>query len=289
MLAAEAVGGVGFIPRPITLNEDQKTRIKTTKSDLYKVKINPQWSLNVRNKPSETGGIVKKLSNGQKVRVVCHAWDEQGRMWDRINGTPLQPTAKPQYVLDKYVFTGTNGKVAPTCREWTGAMYRKRAEARLPLVDQQRREYEAAVAHQRELDRRVDAAIATLEEIDRVERRLQELDAEKRALDTTEMAIRHEILLEAGRLRDKVKGTVQFCESTSSARKALERWPELAEKETRSEKVRKALAKYGKKFPIVNAGVESYCALADMQLRYAEQLIKEHGPDNYRRKPLKRD
>lgn len=73
-------------------------------------------SLYIRSGPSTSYQVVGSVANGATVRIYCQTrgqwvysevyqvWTD---LWDRI-GTG-------QYVTDAYVYTGSNGQVAPTC------------------------------------------------------------------------------------------------------------------------------------------------------------------------------
>lgn len=71
-------------------------------------------SLNVRATASTSGRVVGSLANGASVRITCQRRGSSvtgpygiSTLWDYI-GTG--------YVSDAYVYTGTDGQVAPTCR-----------------------------------------------------------------------------------------------------------------------------------------------------------------------------
>src|SRR5690606_34481856 len=70
-------------------------------------------ALNIRSSPSTSASIVGTVANGAKVTITCQ---KQGtsvtgtygtsKLWDYIgNG----------YIADAYVYTGSDGQVAPTC------------------------------------------------------------------------------------------------------------------------------------------------------------------------------
>lgn len=72
--------------------------------------------LNVRSGPASSYAVVGTLANGTTVSIACQARGEWiysevygvwTNLWDRI-GTG-------RYVSDAYVYTGSNGQVAPTC------------------------------------------------------------------------------------------------------------------------------------------------------------------------------
>ncbi|KEO85270.1 M23 family metallopeptidase [Tumebacillus flagellatus] len=72
--------------------------------------------LNVRSGPSTTYSIVGSVADNQKVTIYCQ---EKGQsvtgtygtttLWDKISST------SNQYISDAYVYTGSDGQVAPTC------------------------------------------------------------------------------------------------------------------------------------------------------------------------------
>jgi uncharacterized protein YraI len=71
-----------------------------------------------RRGPRTAAKEVKKFSNGDKVKIVCQKRGEKvtgkfgtSRLWDLVaigNGRGV-------YVTDTYVFTGSDGRVAPDC------------------------------------------------------------------------------------------------------------------------------------------------------------------------------
>lgn len=70
--------------------------------------------LNVRSGPGTNYAIVGQVSDGQRVTIYCQTYGESvtgtygtSKVWDRIgNG---------QYISDAYVYTGSDGLVAPLC------------------------------------------------------------------------------------------------------------------------------------------------------------------------------
>jgi surface antigen len=79
-----------------------------------KVKVNPGYTLTVRDAPNSGGAKVRKLGDGANVTIVCQTVGEQttgtygtSKLWDKlIHGG---------YVSDTYIYTGSDGRVAPEC------------------------------------------------------------------------------------------------------------------------------------------------------------------------------
>lgn len=72
-------------------------------------------ALNVRSGPGTNHRVTGTRSNGQGVTVVCHKRGQlvrgtygTTRLWDKLKGGG--------YVSDAYVYTGTDGRVAPWCK-----------------------------------------------------------------------------------------------------------------------------------------------------------------------------
>jgi hypothetical protein len=70
--------------------------------------------LNVRSGPGTSYSIVGQVSDGQKVTIVCQVKGESitgtygtTTLWDKLGSGG--------YVSDAYVYTGSDGQVAPTC------------------------------------------------------------------------------------------------------------------------------------------------------------------------------
>lgn len=70
--------------------------------------------LNVRSGPGTSYSIVGQVSDGQKVTIICQVRGETitgtygtTSLWDKIGAG--------QYISDAYVYTGSDGQVAPTC------------------------------------------------------------------------------------------------------------------------------------------------------------------------------
>ncbi|MFD1423238.1 SH3 domain-containing protein [Laceyella tengchongensis] len=70
-------------------------------------------SVNVRSGPGTSYAIVGSVADGQKVTITCQKRGETvtgtygtSNLWDYI-GTG--------YISDTYVYTGSDGQVAPTC------------------------------------------------------------------------------------------------------------------------------------------------------------------------------
>lgn len=71
-------------------------------------------TLNIRSGPSTNSPIVGKLAKGTKVDIKCQTYGStvrgtyrSSRIWDKIG--------PGKYVADSYVYTGSNGFVAPKC------------------------------------------------------------------------------------------------------------------------------------------------------------------------------
>lgn len=70
--------------------------------------------LNVRSGPSTSYSIVGSVSDGQKVTIVCQVKGQSitgtygtTSLWDKLGSGG--------YISDAYVYTGSDGQVAPTC------------------------------------------------------------------------------------------------------------------------------------------------------------------------------
>jgi hypothetical protein len=73
-------------------------------------------ALNIRSGPGTGYGSVGSVANGSKVSIFCQATGTQvtgtygtTKIWDKISSTSAQ------YVSDAYVYTGSDGQVAPWC------------------------------------------------------------------------------------------------------------------------------------------------------------------------------
>ena len=85
-----------------------------------KVDVNAGYTLTVRRAPRSGARKVRKLRDGANVRIVCQTQGERmtgtfgtTRLWDKlIHGG---------WVSDSYVFTGKDGRVAPSCAPRTHA------------------------------------------------------------------------------------------------------------------------------------------------------------------------
>ncbi len=71
-------------------------------------------SLNIRSTPSVSGSVVGSLADGQVFTIQCQTNGDSvtgtygtTTLWDRL--------APGQYVSDAYVYTGSDGQVAPNC------------------------------------------------------------------------------------------------------------------------------------------------------------------------------
>jgi surface antigen/uncharacterized protein YraI len=78
------------------------------------VKVNKGYTLSVRSAPQADAPVIRKLPRNHKVRIVCQTAGSTmtGRfgtsnVWDKL--------AKGGYVTDTYVYTGSDGRVAPAC------------------------------------------------------------------------------------------------------------------------------------------------------------------------------
>ncbi len=76
--------------------------------------VAPGYRLNVRSGPSTAYPIVRVLSLGATVAIHCQKYGEwisgpygTSNVWDNI--------APGEYVSDAYVYTGSDGLVAPRC------------------------------------------------------------------------------------------------------------------------------------------------------------------------------
>lgn len=70
--------------------------------------------LNVRSGPGTSYSIVGQVADGQKVTIICQVRGETitgtygtTSLWDKIGAG--------QYISDAYVYTGSDGQVAPSC------------------------------------------------------------------------------------------------------------------------------------------------------------------------------
>lgn len=76
--------------------------------------VAPGYRLNVRSGPGTGYPIVRVLSEGSRVRIYCQTtgtWVSgpygTSNVWDNIGSG--------QYVSDAYIYTGSDGYVAPRC------------------------------------------------------------------------------------------------------------------------------------------------------------------------------
>jgi surface antigen len=79
-----------------------------------RVDVNAGYTLTVRNAPSSGAAKVRRLKDGAKVTIVCQTTGEPttgtfgtSRLWDKL--------IKGGYVSDTYIYTGSDGRVAPEC------------------------------------------------------------------------------------------------------------------------------------------------------------------------------
>jgi surface antigen len=78
------------------------------------IDVSAGYTLTVRRAPRKNAAKVRKLADGARVRIVCQTDGDQmtgtfgtSRLWDQLqNGG---------YVSDTYVYTGSDGRVAPEC------------------------------------------------------------------------------------------------------------------------------------------------------------------------------
>src|SRR5436190_7688027 len=78
------------------------------------VDVNAGYTLTVRRGPHAKAAKVRKLADGAHVRIVCQTDGDQtsgtfgtSTLWDQLKGGG--------YVSDTYVYTGSDGRVAPEC------------------------------------------------------------------------------------------------------------------------------------------------------------------------------
>ncbi|HEV7805121.1 MAG TPA: CHAP domain-containing protein [Solirubrobacteraceae bacterium] len=78
------------------------------------VDVNAGYTLTVRSEPRSSAAKVAELADGAKIRIVCQIGGEQStgtfgtsRLWDKLE--------QGGYVSDTYVFTGSDGRIAPDC------------------------------------------------------------------------------------------------------------------------------------------------------------------------------
>ncbi|EHN10173.1 hypothetical protein PAI11_29320 [Patulibacter medicamentivorans] len=78
------------------------------------VTVNKGYSLSARSAPLSTASKVRQLANGSRVTIVCQTQGSRvsGRfgtstLWDKLAGGG--------YVSDTFVYTGSDGRVAPDC------------------------------------------------------------------------------------------------------------------------------------------------------------------------------
>jgi surface antigen len=84
------------------------------KTALGKVDVAAGYTLTVRRAPRSGARKVRELRDGARVRIVCQAQGEQvsgtfgtTRLWNKLR--------KGGWVSDSYVYTGKDGRVAPSC------------------------------------------------------------------------------------------------------------------------------------------------------------------------------
>jgi hypothetical protein len=230
----------------------------------YEVNVAPGKHLNIRD-DYDNGSVVGKLPRHARVTIACVAWDNQGRMWDRINGTEWTAGHAPRYVLDRYIHTGTNRPVAPTCREWEVRQWDKRAAARVPLIQQQ--------ANDR-LRQQIDD-------------RLDELDKEMADLQTEQNEAFWAFL-------EAAHHDIEVLEAEEALCKSVEGRFKVKEKLERNENVlqrlasNKLLRKVNRLDPIMKEiAVGLYCVLVTRNLKETKRLFDKYAPSKYHRRPLR--
>jgi surface antigen len=79
------------------------------------VNVNAGYKLTVRKRPRVGAKAVRKLKNHKRVAIVCQTNGSRvtgtfgtSTLWDRLQ--------KGGYVSDTYIYTGTDGRVAPECK-----------------------------------------------------------------------------------------------------------------------------------------------------------------------------
>lgn len=78
------------------------------------VNVADGYTLTVRKRPNSSAKAVRKLKDGASVRIICQTQGENvtgtygtSTLWNKL--------ARGGYVSDTYIFTGSDGRVAPDC------------------------------------------------------------------------------------------------------------------------------------------------------------------------------
>jgi hypothetical protein len=93
-----------------------KSKNKCTKEQpTGTVKTKKSKKLAVHQNPTNSSKVVKELANNSKVTIYCQIKGSlvkgpygTSTLWDKIG--------KDQYVPDSYIYTGSDGQIAPTCK-----------------------------------------------------------------------------------------------------------------------------------------------------------------------------
>lgn len=83
------------------------------------VHVNPGYTLSVRARPNKSARVLRRLAPGTRVRITCQTRGSRmtgrygtSRVWDKL--------ARGGFVTDTYVYTGSDGRVAPSCKRRGG-------------------------------------------------------------------------------------------------------------------------------------------------------------------------
>jgi surface antigen len=83
------------------------------------VKVNKGYTLSVRSAPRADAPTIRSIPRNRTVRIVCQTRGDvmtgrfgTSRVWDKL--------AKGGFVTDTYVYTGSDGRVAPRCAKPAG-------------------------------------------------------------------------------------------------------------------------------------------------------------------------
>jgi surface antigen len=83
------------------------------------VNVNKGYTLSVRARPRSDARKIGRLKDGRRIRIVCQTRGDvmtgrygTSRVWDRLAGGG--------FVTDTYVYTGSDGRVAPPCKKRSG-------------------------------------------------------------------------------------------------------------------------------------------------------------------------
>jgi uncharacterized protein YraI len=100
----------------LSYRAEAQAGVGAVRGEIYGTVTTGGGSLTVRSGPSTTYGAVGSVAEGTSVRIYCQVHGQRvysdvygvwTDLWDRI-GTG-------RYVSDAYVYTGSDGQVAPTC------------------------------------------------------------------------------------------------------------------------------------------------------------------------------